>query len=300
MTPFAPVRIQRLPLGALALATCALLLQACGGGGSSSTPVPASTLPSVSAATADRLSYGRASIFTVTGANLSTAVSYTATGCDNVTLLAGGSATQQRFSCTPNKALSVRVAASASSAEIYTSTAPVPKPQVTLSTTAGSIVIELEPSVVQLTVDNFLAYVNAGFYNTTIFHRIAPLGAGSNYIVQGGGFTGVAGNSLTAQSVLRAAIALESNKSLSNRRGSIAMARTSVADSATAQFYLNVADNTFLDYASAASPGYAVFGHIVTGLAVIDTMSAVATRTVGGYSNVPVTDIVLQTAAQTL
>ena len=295
MTPFAPVRIQRLPLGALALATCALLLQACGGGGSSS------TLPSVSAATADRLSYGRSSTFTVTGTNLSTAVSYAATGCDGLTLLAGGSATQQQFTCTPNQTLSVGVAASTASGEIYRTTAQaVPKPQVTLTTSLGNVIIELEPAVVKVTVDNFLSYVKAGFYNGTIFHRVIP-----GFMVQGGGFTAVAGSTLTPQTGLRAAIALESNKGLSNLRGTIAMARTSVADSATSQFFLNSVNNGFLDYAKATSsaaevPGYAVFGHIVTGLGVIDTISAVATRTVGGSADVPVTDIVVQTAAQTL
>lgn len=278
----------------LALAACALLLQACGGGGSGDAGTP---LASVSAITPDRLSYGRLSTFTVSGANLSTGVGYAATGCDGVTLLAGGTASQQTFTCTPNQTLSVRVAASSGGAEIYSNTTAVAKPRVTLTTTLGTVVIELEPGVVKATVDNFLAYVNAGFYNGTIFHRVI-----AGFVVQGGGFTGVAGGTLTPQTGLRAAIALETNKGLSNTRGTVAMARLANPnfDSATSQFFVNTVNNTGLDYASATSPGYAVFGRVVSDLAVIDAMSAVTTGTVGGFADVPVTDIKVQTAAQTL
>lgn len=298
MTPF--IRLNSLPWQTLTLgATALLLLQACGGGsGDAGTPV---TSPStVSNATADRLSYGRLSTFTITGTNLATAVSFSATGCDGLAVLAGGSATQQTVTCTPNQALSVRLAASVGGSEIYGSAAlAVPKPRVTLTTTAGSIVIELEPGVVKATVDNFLAYTNAGFYNGTIFHRVTPPSVGY-VIVQGGGFTGVAGTALTAKAATRPAIALETNKGLSNVRGTIVMARTPQPDSATSQFYFNKSENAFFDFASAADPGYAVFGHIVSGMAVIDAMSVVATRTVGANGDVPVTDIVLTTAAQTL
>jgi cyclophilin family peptidyl-prolyl cis-trans isomerase len=280
-----------------ALAASALLLQACGGGDSGT---PITNPATVTSATADRLSYGRVSTFTVTGSNLVAGATFSATGCDGLTVLGGGSATQQRLSCTPNKALSVRLAASSGGAEVYATTLAVPKPRVSLTTTAGAIELELEPGAVPLTVDNFLAYVNAGFYNGTIFHRVVP-----GFVVQGGGFTGVAGSTLTAQASVRAPIALETNKGLSNLRGTIAMARTNVPDSATSQFYFNTVDNAAgsannLDYISAAAPGYAVFGHIVSNLAVIDAISAVPTRTVGGFTDVPVTSIVVQTAAQTL
>ena len=299
MTPRAA--FPALTLRAAALVACALLLQACGGGGSGDAGTPATSPSTVTTVAYDRLSYGRLSTFTVTGTNLATAVSFTASGCDGLVVLAGGTVTQQVFTCTPNKALSVGVGASVSGSAIFTGVAlPVPKPRVTLTTSAGAVVIELEPAVVQLTVDNFLAYVNAGFYAGTIFHRVAPLSGGANFIVQGGGFTAVAGNTLTAQTGARPAITLESNKGLSNLRGTIAMARTNQPDTATSQFYFNVAANTFLDYASAASPGYAVFGQVVSGLAVIDAMAGVATRTVGGFTNVPVTDITVSAASQTL
>jgi cyclophilin family peptidyl-prolyl cis-trans isomerase len=281
-----------LPRRALALAACALLLQACGGGGSDDAGTPPATITGVSV---DRLSYGRLSTFTITGANLASGVNFTATGCDGVVVAAGGTTTQQVVTCTPNKALSVRLAASSGGAEFYNSTNVVPKPRVTLTTTMGTVVIELEPAVVQVTADNFLAYANAGFYNGTIFHRVIP-----GFVVQGGGFTGVAGTALTAQTGARAAIALETNKGLSNTRGTIAMARTPAPDTATSQFFFNTVNNLELDYQSAASPGYAVFGRIVSDLAVIDAMSAVATRTVGVNADVPLTNIVVQTAAQTL
>ena len=289
-------------LRTVALVACALLLQACGGGGYGDSGTPVSTTATVSAAAANRLSYGRLSTFTITGTYLTTGVSFSATGCDGLTVLAGGSATQQTVTCTPNKALSVRLAVNAGGTEVYSSTQAVPKPRVTLVTSLGSIVVELEPASTPVTVDNFLAYVNAGFYSSTIFHRVI-----AGFVVQGGGFTGVAGNTLSAQTGLRAAIALESNKGLSNVRGTISMARLPDPqyNSASSQFFFNSVANTFLDYVSAASPGYAVFGHVVgaSDLAVIDAMSAKPTRTVGiapnNYDDVPVTDIVLQSAAQT-
>ena len=278
-------------LNAATVLSFSALLQACGGGG---TATPASTAATVTGLSQDRLSYGRLSTFTATGTNLSTGVTFSATGCDGLAMVAGGSATQQVFTCTPNKALSVRVGATASGSEFYNATQAVPKPRVTLTTSMGVAVVELEPAVVATTVDNFLAYVKSGFYNGTIFHRVIK-----DFMNQGGGFTAVAGGTLTPQANVRAPIVLETNKGLNNVKYSIAMARTSASDSATAQFFVNAVNNSFLDYASAASPGYAVFGNIVSGQTVIDAMNAVATRTVGGFADVPATDIVLQKAEQT-
>jgi hypothetical protein len=126
-------------LRTVALAACALLLQACGGGGYSDSGTSVGTTATVSAAAANRLSYGRLSTFTVTGTYLTTGVSFSATGCDGLTVLAGGSATQQTVTCTPNKALSVRLAVNAGGTEVYSSTQAVPKPRVTLVTSLGSI-----------------------------------------------------------------------------------------------------------------------------------------------------------------
>jgi len=215
-------------------------------------------------------------------------------GCDNLVQLADSSATQRRFTCTPNAALSVAVALSNGVALVHESTLPVPAPQVTMATSLGTVVVELDPGKVKATVDNFLAYVGSGFYNGTLFHRVIR-----NFVAQGGGFTGVANGTLTPQTPLRAAIALETDKGLSNLRGTIAMARGTAVNTATSQFYFNSVDNTPLDYASASSPGYAVFGKVVSGQDVLDTMNGLSTRAVGNFGDVPETDIVLQTATQT-
>ena len=254
--------------------------------------ITAVSTPAILSLSADRLSYGRISNFVMIGYKLTASgVSLSVSGCDSPVLLAGGSAVQLGFTCTPNKALSVRVTAKFNGNETYSPALVVPKPQVTMTTTMGAVVVELEPALVGITVDNFLAYVNSGFYNGTIFHRVIR-----DFMNQGGGFTAVAGGTLTPQTGLRSPIALEVNKGLSNLKYSIAMARTSVLNSATAQFFVNAVDNLFLD---ANGGGYAVFGKVVSGQTVIDAMNVVSTRTVGGNGDVPATDIVLQKAEQT-
>lgn len=248
--------------------------------------------PAVASASADRLSYGRLSTFTVDGSSLSGNLGYAVTGCDGLTLLAGATAARQVFTCTPH-ALALRLAVSSAGAEIYSTALTVPKPRVDLAFASGSVVVELEPEKTPITVDNFLAYVNSGYYNATLVHRVV-----AGFVNQGGGYSAVAATTLTAKPGLSPAIVLETNKGLANTRGTIAMARTSVADSATSQFFFNQVDNPSLDYASAANPGYAVFGRVVSGQAVLDAINAVATRTVGAFANVPSTDIFVQTAVQ--
>ena len=166
-------------------------------------------------------------------------------------------------------------------------------PQVTFQTTLGAVVFELNPDLAPVTVANMLAYVNTGFYDGTLFHRVMPTGVD---VVQGGGFN----SGLVYKVPTYGPIVLESGNGLLNLRGTLAMARTSVADSATSQFYVNVADNTFLNYASPGAPGYAVFGKVVAGMAVIDTMAQVPTTTILPYANVPVTEVTTLTARQTL
>jgi cyclophilin family peptidyl-prolyl cis-trans isomerase len=179
-------------------------------------------------------------------------------------------------------------------------------PQVTFQIRLGGaasdplpVVFELNPDQAPVTVANMLAYVNTGFYDGTIFHRVADLNSDPlvrNSVVQGGGFnTGLAYKTPTYGPIV-----LESNNGLSNLKYTLAMARTSVANSATDQFYINANDNTFLNYASATSPGYAVFGKVVSGQSVIDAMAVVPTTTVGATANVPVTDMTTVTARQTL
>ena len=162
-------------------------------------------------------------------------------------------------------------------------------PRVTVQTSMGTVVVELYPDQAPVTVANMLAYTNAGFYTGTLFHRVIP-----GFMDQGGGYTaGAAG--MVYKTPTYSVIPLESNNGLSNLRGTIAMARTDVPDSASSQFFINQADNLFLNY-STAPPGYAVFGRVVTGLAVIDSIAVVPRTT----SNQPTTDITITSVQQTL
>ena len=161
-------------------------------------------------------------------------------------------------------------------------------PRVLLKTSLGDMTLELYPDKAPKSVENFLAYVKSGFYDGTLFHRVID-----NFMVQGGGFT-----KDLKQKPTRAAIPIESKNGLSNLRGTVAMARTADPNSATAQFFINVVDNPRLDYASDASPGYAVFGKVVSGLDVVDKMKAVPTGPQGPFrSDVPTTPIVIEKAS---
>jgi cyclophilin family peptidyl-prolyl cis-trans isomerase len=132
--------------------------------------------------------------------------------------------------------------------------------------------------------------VNKGFYRSTLFHRVIP-----NFVVQGGGYT----TGMVKKTEQSAPIELESNKGLSNLRGSLAMARTALPNSATSEFYINLIDNLSLDYKNAASPGYAVFGKVLQGMDVVDAIAAEPTGLVGGISDVPLADISLSLTLQT-
>jgi cyclophilin family peptidyl-prolyl cis-trans isomerase len=165
----------------------------------------------------------------------------------------------------------------------------------------GTVVVELYPDKAPITVKNFLSYVNTGFYDNTIFHRVVP-----GFVSQGGGFITDATNKIAQKASTFPPIALESNNGLSNLKYTLAMARTASPDTATSQFYFNATSNTNLDFnpALAAANGYAVFGKTVSGTAVLDSMNLVtnATLTTGtyaGFNNVPTTALVLQTATQT-
>jgi peptidyl-prolyl cis-trans isomerase A (cyclophilin A) len=155
------------------------------------------------------------------------------------------------------------------------------KVRVKIATTKGDIVVELDPERAPITVENFLKYVDDKFYDGTIFHRVI-----SNFMIQGGGFTREM-NPFPKET--RPPIKLESRNKLKNKRGAIAMARTGVPDSATAQFFINVVDNPNLDYPSPDGHGYAVFGEVVEGMDVVDKIRKVPTTNQGGpYANAPV------------
>ena len=159
--------------------------------------------------------------------------------------------------------------------------------KVKLATSAGDIVLELDAAKAPRTVENFVKYARAGHYDGTIFHRVID-----GFMIQGGGF-----KSDMSEKPTRPPIALESRNGLSNARGSVAMARTSNPDSATAQFFINVADNVALDAANSRDGnGYAVFGKVVAGMDVVDKIRAVPTHNAGMHQNVPVTPVTIRKA----
>jgi cyclophilin family peptidyl-prolyl cis-trans isomerase len=148
---------------------------------------------------------------------------------------------------------------------------------VEMVTSKGTIKLELNEKKAPGTVENFLSYVGDSFFDGLIFHRVIP-----GFMIQGGGFTVD-----MKQKSGNAPIANEASNGLENDRGTIAMARTSDPDSATAQFFINIKDNAFLNYEGPANPGYAVFGKVTEGLDVVDDIVSVPTSNVGGHDDVP-------------
>jgi len=159
--------------------------------------------------------------------------------------------------------------------------------KVKLATSAGDIVVELDAAKAPKTVANFLEYVKAGHYNGTVFHRVID-----NFMIQGGGMTADLKEKPT-----RAPIPLEARNGLTNQRGTIAMARTQDPNSATAQFFINLKDNGFLNAAQAADGnGYTVFGKVVAGMDVVDKIRTVPTGNKGPYRDVPIEAVTIQQA----
>lgn len=159
---------------------------------------------------------------------------------------------------------------------------PAKAPHVLLDTTNGQIEIELDSVKAPISTNNFLDYVNSGFYTNTIFHRVIP-----GFMAQGGGFT-----PQMQQKDTKAPIKNEAGNGLHNVRGTLSMARTSAPDSATSQFFINVKDNDFLDQGD----GYAVFGKVVKGMDVVDVIVNSQTTTKSGMQNVPVDPVIIKSA----
>jgi peptidyl-prolyl cis-trans isomerase A (cyclophilin A) len=206
-------------------------------------------------------------------------------------------------------ALAAGLVAGAAAQTPATKAAPAAKaasaPRVVLATSAGDITLELDPERAPRTVANFLQYVKAGHYDGTIFHRVID-----NFMIQGGGF-----NADMKEKSTRAPIPLEASNGLQNKRGTVAMARTNDPNSATAQFFINVADNDFLNYrkfesdttvetrtgprlvpAGTVIDGYAVFGRVVAGMDVVDKIRAVPTGNRGPMQNVPTQPVTIKSA----
>lgn len=161
-------------------------------------------------------------------------------------------------------------------------------PMVVLDTSEGKIVLELYMEKAPETVQNFLGYIDAKFFDGTIFHRVIP-----NFMIQGGGFT----DDMKKKST-RAPIRNEADSGLNNDRFTIAMARTNAPHSATAQFFINTAKNDVLNFKNKTEQGwgYAVFGKVVEGMDTVDAISAVKTTTRGSYGDVPVKPVVIKSA----
>lgn len=159
---------------------------------------------------------------------------------------------------------------------------------VKMETSQGNIVIELADKQAPVTVKNFLGYVNSGFYNGTIFHRTI-----GGFMIQGGGFTAKMDEKKTGAPIIN-----EARNGLTNNIGTIAMARTNDPNSATAQFFINVANNDFLN-AAPSNPGYAVFGKVIDGMDVVSKIAAVPTRSVGFHQDVPKDPVIIRSVTVT-
>jgi cyclophilin family peptidyl-prolyl cis-trans isomerase len=158
-------------------------------------------------------------------------------------------------------------------------------PRVVFTTSLGSFTIELLPKEAPISSENFLKYADEGHFDGTIFHRVIP-----GFMIQGGGLTGD-----MQQKKTHAPIRNEAANGLKNKRGTLSMARTNEVNSATSQFFVNLVDNAFLDH-KPGNFGYAVFGQVVEGMDVIDKIAAVETGRRKGHDDVPVKDIVVESA----
>lgn len=262
-------------LSPLALAA---LLAACGGGGGDAGVQP----PVVTLSTTSSVKYGETMLVTLTGARLDQALTLSSNGCRNfarsTTAPNISSATTAYYTCTTSATGSSTVTVAGAGQTVATVAFMVPVPQVSVVVSngagvAGTLVFTLNPNAAPLTVDNFLAYVKSGFYNGLAFHRHARFDNGSTFVLQGGGYTAPVSSAVAfpAAKPASAPIPLEVGRNLSNLRYTLAMARTNVADSATSEFFINTANNTFLD---TSGGGYAVFGSVTGNTALVDAMVA--------------------------
>lgn len=268
----------------LTLLVLAGILSACGG----SDGFP----PTVTGFKVQSAQYGKTATIYIGGKDLRSNLTVDTSGtCTNPVFASNSSTDTLVLNCVVSKVGDFQmVVQTAEGVAIYTTTLNIPMPQVALITSKGSITVELDPTLAPLSTNNFLSYVNKGFYRSTLFYRVIP-----NFVVQGGGYT----TGMVKKTEQSAPIELESNKGLSNLRGSLAMARTFLPNSATSEFYINLIDNLSLDYKNAANPGYAVFGKVLQGMDVVDAIAAEPTGVVGGMSDVPLADIALSLALQT-
>jgi cyclophilin family peptidyl-prolyl cis-trans isomerase len=299
----------RSPLAALLSAAAALpLLVACGGGGGGDTASPAVTVTSASAGTPR---YSQQLLLTINGTLLDQPITVSSAGCSGITRSTTApnisTATTAYYTCTVNSqgAQQFSVVRTADNVSLATAAYTVPVPQVTMTVSngaavSGSYVITLTPQQTPVTVNNFLSYVNAGYYNGTAIHRITTLATSGVNVLQGGGYAApLLSNVRPTLKPTNASIVLEDNAGLSNLRLTMAMARTSVADSATAQFFINTTDNLVLDRTS-SQRGYAVFGSVTSGADVVAAMYGAPCTASNLISEcLPIPNLVVSSATQT-
>lgn len=261
-----------------------VLLAACGGGGADIAPV-------VTSVQAQSLRFGQTATIYVGGQFLRSDMQADTGTCTNPSFSTSSSPNTAVLNCKVTRVGALPITLKAANGQVlFSTTLTVLQPQVTLFTSLGNIVLALNAAEVPTTVSNFLSYVGTGYYTGTLFHRVI-----AGFMVQGGGYT----TGLVKKAGQLAPIALESNKGLLNTRGALAMARTSVFDSATSEFFINLADTPRLNYQSPTDPGYAVFGAVLSGMAVVDAIATMPTSTLNGTADVPVTDITITYALQT-
>lgn len=259
-----------------AVAAASVLLAACGGGGGDAGRPP----PTVSGATASDVRYSQTLTVTLNGTNLDQTLNVSSAGCRNfvrsTTAPFVSSATTAYYQCQASAVGAQEVVfRGPDNALLRTVPFTVAVPQVTMTLSNGAgvngdIVITLNPTAAPITVDNFLAYVNAGFYDGTVIHRHWP-----NTVLQGGGYAGplTVANTTPTLKPTNPPIAIEDLNGLSNLRWTIAMARTNQPNSATSQFFINLADNLFLN-GTQQQFGYTVFGTVTAGTDVVTAAQA--------------------------
>jgi cyclophilin family peptidyl-prolyl cis-trans isomerase len=282
------------------------VLVACGGGGSgASDNASAKPQVTVSSLLTTDAKYGQPLVITIAGANLDQTLQVSSRGCKGMARSTAPSrvstSTTAYFECAASAIGSSQVTVADDQGTTLASAAfTVAVPQVTLTLAngqgvSGSLVMTLAPDKAPATVDNFLAYVNAGFYDGTVFHRVVP-----GFVVQGGGYSSVTPGVTPSARATRAPVALEVNKGLSNVQWSVAMARTTAPDSATSQFFINLANNSAQLDSNATTSGYAVFGTVSTGTDLVSAVASAPCTPFAGFSEcVPSPSVRIVSAVQT-
>jgi cyclophilin family peptidyl-prolyl cis-trans isomerase len=265
--------------------TLCVFLFISGCGGSSGFP------PTITGVKAQSLMFGRTATIYLGGKDLrSNLVVDAGTACTNPSFAANSSTDLLVLNCLVKSVGEFTLTVKTEAGElIFSGSLNVPKPEVAIFTNKGTISVELDPVLAPVSAANFLSYVGSGFYSGTLFHRVI-----AGFVIQAGGYT----SGMLKKPGQLSPIILESKNGLSNKRGTLAMARTNFFNSATSEFYINLANNTALDYVNAGSPGYAVFGTVTQGLDVVDTIAAEPTGILNGFSDVPRNEISINLVLQ--